>query len=135
MAEANSPIATEGIASALGIDRRSVDQLIADVHDAMGERSNEITRRVQAIYASQGSAEVKFQSVVSYTEASVLNDNSIKTQLAVSLGVALVGGLILTIGTLLAYIVGVILILIALKMAMEPAKEALEQFKAAISEF
>lgn len=134
MSEATSPMLTEGIASALGIDRRSVEQVLTDVRDAIGERSTEISRRVQAIYAGDGSAEVKFESVVTYTEASVLNDNSIKARLMMSLGAALVGGLLLTLGTMLAYIIGVILILIALKMALEPARQALDQLKAKFAE-
>lgn len=135
MSEATSPMLTEGIGSVLGIDRRSVEQVLTDVRDAIGERSTEINRRVQAIYVSDGSAEVKYESVVAYTEASILNDNSIKNRLMMSLGVALVGGLLLTLGSMLAYIVGVVLILIALNMALEPAKQALEQLKAKFAEF
>jgi len=125
---------TEGLASTLGIDRRSVDKVLQDVRDAVGSRGAEINRRIVAIYSGDASPDAKFDAVVTYTEASVLNDNAVRNRLMASLGVALVGGLTLTLGTVLAYIVGVILILIALMMAMEPAKQALQQLKARIDE-
>ena len=134
MPETTSPMLTERVASVLGIDRRSVEQSLTDVRDAIGDRGTEISRRIQAIYAGSGSAEVKFESVVTYTEASVLNDNSIKTRLMISLGGMLVGGLLMTLGTTLPFIIGAMLILLFAWMALEPARQGLDQLKEKFAE-
>jgi len=130
------PVAVEGIASAAGLDRRTVHRLIAEVEAALGSRLGQVRRRIGTLAASGMEADRCAAQVVEYAEAEVLSDDAVRSRLMAALGLGAVGGLVLGIGSgLLATIVGCALIVAAGLVVLGLVRELLRRLELQLEAF
>ena len=116
----------ESLVEATGITRPRIAAFLESVEGAFGSRTDALRQRVGGIMAQSWGLEERFNAVRSITEASL--EGHVRSRLFAALGMGFMGGFVLAgATTLLATIVGIVLIVMAGYMIKDVVRIAMDQ--------